>query len=140
MQKSGSNVRCPPRTDRPGTGRTAAALRATRSAGGFREVQVKIDGGKLLRTLSNDADAPAQRLPTATSAAGRSTCFSAMSSRPLKIRHFLGTGGNAVRIQIAGALCREMPLRPHTTIAELWIKSWHDVTVGMMHHLNEPKR
>ena len=101
---------------------------------------MKIDGGKLLRTLSNDADAPAQRLPTPTSAAGRSSCFSATSSRPLKIRHFLGTGGNAVRIQIAGALCREMPLRPHTTIAELWIKSWHDVTVGMMHHLNEPKR
>jgi hypothetical protein len=48
------------------------------------EVQVKIDGGKLLRTLSNDADAPAQRLPTPTSAAGRSSCFSAMSSRPSK--------------------------------------------------------
>jgi hypothetical protein len=63
-----------------------------------------------------------------------------MSSKPHKIRHFLGTGGNAGRIQIAVALCREMPLRPHATIAELWIKSWHDVTVCIMHHLNEPKR
>jgi hypothetical protein len=63
-----------------------------------------------------------------------------MSSRPLEIRHFLGTGGNAVRMQIAVALCREMPLRPHATIAELWIKSWHDLTVGIMHPLNEPKR
>jgi hypothetical protein len=27
-------------------------------------VQVKIEGGKLLRTLSNDPDGPAQRLPT----------------------------------------------------------------------------
>jgi hypothetical protein len=33
-----------------------------------------------------------------------------------------------------------MPLRPHATIAELWIKSWHEVTIGIMHHLNEPKR
>jgi hypothetical protein len=63
-----------------------------------------------------------------------------MSSKPHKIRHFLGTGGNAGRIQIAVALCREMPLGPHATIAELWIKSWHDVTVCIMHHLNEPKR
>jgi hypothetical protein len=63
-----------------------------------------------------------------------------VSSRPLKIRHFLGIGGNAVRNQIAVALYREMPLRPYATIAELWIKSWHDVTVGIMHRLNEPKR
>jgi hypothetical protein len=46
--------------------------------------------GKLLHILSKDVDAPAQGLPTPTSAAGRSSCF-----------------GNAVGMQIAVALAEK---------------------------------
>ena len=88
-----------PQTDHPGTGRTAAVLRATRSASRSARY-IQDHGGKLLRILSNDVDAPARRLPTLQAPLGDRAVFP-LSSRPLKISLFLGTGGNAVRIQIA---------------------------------------
>ena len=72
---------------------------------------MRIETGKILRILTNDLDAPAQQIADLYKRAGRSSCSSAGSSRRLKIRHFLGTSENAVRIQIAVALIAFLLLR-----------------------------
>jgi hypothetical protein len=84
-----AKARDPPRADHAGTRRTAVALRATRSASRAARCRSR-SRGKLLHILSKDVDAPAQGLPTPTSAAGRSSCF-----------------GNAVGMQIAVALAEK---------------------------------
>jgi hypothetical protein len=54
-----------------------------------REVQIKLDTGKVLRILCNDLDASA-RSPSSTSGVGRSSCSSAGSNKPSKFAAFSG--------------------------------------------------
>jgi IS4 transposase len=69
-----------------------------------REVRVKLDTGKVLRILSNDLDAPAQEIADLYKRRWAIELFFRWVKQTLKIRRFLGTSENAVRIQIAVAL------------------------------------
>lgn len=69
-----------------------------------REVTVKTNSGKLLRILCNDLDAPAQEIADLYKRRWAIELFFRWVKQTLKIRHFLGTSENAVRIQIAVAL------------------------------------
>jgi transposase len=76
-----------------------------------REVRVKIDSGKVLRILSNDLEAPAQQIADLYKRRWAVELFFRWVKQTLKIRHFLGTGENAIRIQIAVALIAFLLLR-----------------------------
>ena len=69
-----------------------------------REVTVKTETGKVLRILCNDLDAPAQEIADLYKRRWAIELFFRWVKQTLKIRHFLGTSENAVRIQIAVAL------------------------------------
>jgi hypothetical protein len=76
-----------------------------------REVRVKLDTGKVLRILSNDLDAPAQEIADLYKRRWAIELFFRWVKQTLKIRRFLGTSENAVRIQIAVALIAFLLLR-----------------------------
>ena len=76
-----------------------------------REVQVKLDSGKVLRILSNDLDATAQQIADLYKRRWAIELFFRWVKQTLKIRHFLGTSENAGRIQIAVALIAFLLLR-----------------------------
>ena len=69
-----------------------------------REVRVRTDAGKILRILSNDLDAPAQEIADLYKRRWAIELFFRWVKQNLRIKHFLGTSENAVRIQIAVAL------------------------------------
>jgi hypothetical protein len=76
-----------------------------------REVRVRIETGKILRILSNDLDASAQQIADLYKRRWAIELFFRWVKQTLKIRHFLGTSENAVRIQIAVALIAFLLLR-----------------------------
>lgn len=76
-----------------------------------RELRVKTETGKILRILSNDLDAPAQDIADLYKRRWAIELFFRWVKQTLKIRHFLGTSENAVRIQIAVALIAYLLLR-----------------------------
>lgn len=76
-----------------------------------REVRVTIATGKVLRILCNDLDAPAQKIADLYKQRWAIELFFRWVKQTLKIRHFLGTSENAVRIQIAVALIAFLLLR-----------------------------
>ncbi len=77
----------------------------------MREVRVTLDTGKVLRILSNDLDAPAQQIADLYKRRWAIELFFRWVKQSLKIRRFLGTSENAVRIQIAVALIAFLLLR-----------------------------
>jgi Transposase DDE domain len=68
-----------------------------------REVRVKLGTGKVIRILSNDLDASAQQIADLYKRRWAIERFLRWVKQTLKIRRFLGTSENAVRIQIAVA-------------------------------------
>jgi hypothetical protein len=76
-----------------------------------REIRVKIETGKVLRILCNDLDAPAQEIADLYKRRWAIELFFRWVKQTLKIRHFIGTSENAVRIQIAVALIAFLLLR-----------------------------
>src|SRR5215472_14052216 len=76
-----------------------------------REVCVTTDTGKVLRILSNDLDAPAQEIADLYKRRWAIELFFRWVKQTLKIRRFLGTSENTVRIQIAIALIAFLLLR-----------------------------
>lgn len=76
-----------------------------------REITVRTDAGKVLRLLSNDLDAPAQEIADLYKRRWAIELFFRWVKQTLRIRHFLGTSENAVRIQIAVALMAFLLLR-----------------------------
>jgi len=76
-----------------------------------REVQVRIPTGKVLSILTNDLTAPAQQIADLYKRRWAIELFFRWVKQVLKIRHFLGTSENAVRIQIAIALIAFLLLR-----------------------------
>ncbi len=77
----------------------------------MREVRVELDTGKVLRILSNDLDATAQQIAELYKRRWAIELFFRWVKQTLKIRRFLGTSENAVRIQIAVALIAFLLLR-----------------------------
>ncbi len=76
-----------------------------------REVQVRIDTGKVLRILTNDLAAPAQQIADLYKRRWAIELFFRWIKQTLKITRFFGTSDNAVRIQIAVALIAFLLLR-----------------------------
>jgi Transposase DDE domain/Domain of unknown function (DUF4372) len=76
-----------------------------------REVRVELDTGKVLRILCNDLDAAAQEIAELYKRRWAIELFFRWVKQTLKIRRFLGTSENAVRIQIAVALIAFLLLR-----------------------------
>ena len=70
----------------------------------LREVVVVIETGRSLRLLTNDLDAPAERIAELYKTRWQIELFFRWVKQHLKIKRFLGTSENAVRTQIAVAL------------------------------------
>jgi hypothetical protein len=89
-------------------------LKGTRThplPGQLREIHVVIETGKVLRIISNDLTAPAETLADLYKTRWQIELFFRWSKQTLKIRKFLGTSENAVRIQLAVALIAYLLLR-----------------------------
>jgi IS4 transposase len=76
-----------------------------------REVRVMTETGKVLRILSNDLDANAQDIADLYRQRWSIELFFRWIKQTLKIKRFIGTSENAVRIQIAVALIAFLLLR-----------------------------
>jgi hypothetical protein len=76
-----------------------------------REVRVRTETGKGLRILCNDLDATAQEIANLYKRRWAIELFFRWVKQTLRIRRFLGTSENAVRIQIAVALIAFLLLR-----------------------------
>lgn len=76
-----------------------------------REVVVRIDTGKVIRLVTNDLDAPASEIAALYKQRWQIELFFKWIKQNLKIRHFLGTSENAVRIQVFVALIAYILLR-----------------------------
>lgn len=76
-----------------------------------RELRVRTDTGSVLRIVTNDLDAPAEEIAELYKRRWQIELFFRWVKHSLKIRHFLGTSENAVRIQLAIALIAFLLLR-----------------------------
>ncbi|SFO54091.1 Transposase DDE domain-containing protein [Mesorhizobium sp. NFR06] len=76
-----------------------------------REITVRIATGKLIRLLTNDLDAPAEEIADLYKERWQIELFFKWIKQNLRIRHFLGTSENAVRIQVFVALIAYLLLR-----------------------------
>ena len=76
-----------------------------------RELQVRIDSGKILRVVTNDLTAPAPLIADLYKRRWAIELFFRWIKQTLKITRFLGTSENAVRTQIAVALISFLLLR-----------------------------
>jgi IS4 transposase len=76
-----------------------------------REVQVRIDSGKVLQIVTNDLDVPAEEIADLYKQRWQIELFFRWVKQTLRIRHFVGVSENAVRIQIAVALIAFLILR-----------------------------
>ena len=77
----------------------------------LREVHVVIDTGKTLRLVTNDLNSPAEIIADLYKTRWEIELFFRWIKQTLKIRKFLGTTENAIRIQIAVALIAYLLLR-----------------------------
>ena len=88
-----------------------AASRRNPMSGLVREVQVRIETGRVLRILTNDLKASGQEIADLYKRRWAIELFFRWVKQTLKISHFLGTSENAVRIQISVALIAFLLLR-----------------------------
>lgn len=88
-----------------------AASRRNPMSGLVREIQVKIESGKMLRIFTNDLAASAQEIGDLYKRRWAIELFFRWVKQTLKIAHFYGTSENAVRIQIVIALIAFLLLR-----------------------------
>ena len=76
-----------------------------------REITVRISTGKIIKLVTNDLDAPAHQIAELYRQRWQIELFFKWIKQNLKIRHFLGTSENAVRIQLFTALITFVILR-----------------------------
>jgi IS4 transposase len=77
----------------------------------LRELRVKIESGKVLRIVTNDLDAPAREIADLYKQRWHIELFFRWIKQTLRIKRFIGTSENAVRVQIAVALIAFLILR-----------------------------
>jgi Transposase DDE domain/Domain of unknown function (DUF4372) len=77
----------------------------------LREITVRIATGKVIRLLTNDLDASAEEIADLYKERWQIELFFKWIKQNLRIRHFLGTSENAVRIQVFVALIAYLLLR-----------------------------
>ena len=88
-----------------------ARARRHRLVDPLREISVRISSGKIIRLVTNDLDAPAQEIADLYKQRWQIELFFKWIKQHLKLRHFLGTSENAVRIQVYVALIAYLLLR-----------------------------
>ena len=98
------------RPDRLSAGAPSALAQKSVPGSGPRN-RVHTETGKILRIFTNDLDAPADEVAELYKRRWQIELFFRWVKHTLKIRHFLGTSENAVRIQIAVALIAFLLLR-----------------------------
>lgn len=76
-----------------------------------REIIVRISSNKIIRLVTNDLDAPAQEIADLYKQRWQIELFFKWVKQNLKLKHFLGTSENAVRIQLFCALIAFLVLR-----------------------------
>jgi IS4 transposase len=76
-----------------------------------REITVRIDTGTTIRLVTNDLDAPVEEIADLYKERWQIELFFKWIKQNLKIRRFLGTSENAVRIQVFVALIAFLVLR-----------------------------
>ena len=91
--------------------RRLARSRKNPMAKPLREIVLIIATGKQLRVLTNDLEAPASEIAELYKQRWQIELFFKWIKQNLKIRHFLGTSENAVRIQLFVALIAFLLLR-----------------------------
>ena len=72
---------------------------------------MRIQTGKIIRLVTNDLDAPATEIAALYKQRWQIELFFKWVKQNLKIRHFLGTSENAIRIQVFIALIAYILLR-----------------------------
>lgn len=77
----------------------------------LREITVRISTGKRIRLVTNDLDAPAEEIADLYKQRWQIELFFKWIKQNLKIRRFLGTSENAVRLQVFIALIAYLLLR-----------------------------
>ena len=77
----------------------------------LREITVSIENGRTLRLITNDLEAPAERIAELYKTRWQIELFFRWVKQHLKIKRFLGTSENAIRTQIAVALIAFLILR-----------------------------
>jgi len=77
----------------------------------LREVRVRLETGKILRIVSNDLNASAENIADLYKRRWAIELFFRWVKQRLRIRHFMGTSENAVRIQIAVAMIAYILIR-----------------------------
>lgn len=77
----------------------------------LREIHLVLDTGQTLRLVSNDLAAPAERIAELYKTRWQIELFFRWGKQTLKIRKFLGTSENAIRVQLAVALIAYLLLR-----------------------------
>jgi len=88
-----------------------ASSRKNPYQGTLREVMVGLEDGRCLRLVSNDLDSPASEIAQLYKARWQIELFFKWVKQNLKIKKFLGTSQNAVKIQIVTALIAYLLLR-----------------------------
>lgn len=76
-----------------------------------REITLRISTGKIIRLVTNDLDAPAREIADLYKQRWQIELFFKWIKQNLKLRHFIGTSENAVRIQVFVALIAYTLLR-----------------------------
>ena len=76
-----------------------------------REIAIRVDRNKTLRLVTNDLDAPAEDIAALYKQRWQIELFFKWIKQNLKIKHFLGTSENAVKIQVYVALIAFLILR-----------------------------
>jgi hypothetical protein len=109
--KTGSNVKSDALVAIDGRLCSARGARHPLAGVTLREVTVVTDDGRMLRLLTNDLDAPAVEIGALYKARWQVELFFRWIKQHLKIKRFLGTSENAIRIQIAVALIVFLILR-----------------------------
>lgn len=94
-------------------GRLKSARRTRHPLSGItlREVAVVIETGRTLRLVTNDLEAPAERIAELYKTRWQIELFFRWVKQHLKIKRFLGTSENAIKTQIAVALIAFLILR-----------------------------
>ena len=101
-----------------------------------REVRVRTETGKILRLFTNDLTSPPEVISELYKRRWAIELFFRWVKQALKIRHFLGTSENAVRIQITVALIAFLLLRITRAAIDLTLAPLEFATlvkVNLMH-------
>ncbi|GGB07686.1 hypothetical protein GCM10011491_39650 [Brucella endophytica] len=88
-----------------------ASSRRNPFADPVREVTVRMNTGTIIRLVTNDLDAPVEEIADLYKERWQIELFFKWIKQNLKLRHFLGTSENAVRIQVFVALIALLVLR-----------------------------